>query len=376
MKKLLSLILITTLACSTVDAQQKRLKEIVSDSGLSYVFYGYKDNRVDSIYQESAYNNSYSYRIFKYDDNGNNTEQMIYSKPENSAEFDLTDKIYYTYDEMNREVSRAHYYLNYDGGKDEYAFAGIFVYEYKDDMLSTSTLYNDEELTDVLEVMEYSYNTDDQIDYVRHFSVEFGAYIEDYGEKYTYDEGKLDEITFYQIDFMSGQLTESQYRKFIFDANNNLKGTVELSAERRPVAKHDYKYDMSMLSADVIYPVNNDDGSMLYNMPVNAVSEDQIFLRDSEQDRLVLVDTDRWSYEDADISGIYQTEHINTVIIRSLTYEKVVLNNVDNGDFIRIHDASGRTIMKCFYDNGVNIKSLPSGVYMLSVNGNTVKIRK
>ena len=377
MKKFLSFFLFAAISTGISSAQQKRLKEVVSDNNQSYIYYGYDNNRVDSIYKNIPSENYSEYRLLQYDENGNNTSQFTYSKNNVSDNFTLTSKIFYTYDEAGNITTCVHYLLDTYNSTGEFLFGGAFVYDYDaEGRLVTSSLYNDEEFTDLLEVMEYMYNDDELVDYVRHYSIEFGQYNEDYGEKYSYDEGKLDKITFYTIDFMNGMLTEGMYRKFIYDKNNNIIEKVDMSADMIITEKHDYKYDLNSKAEETIFPINNVDDKMLYTESANIVTREEIYYRNTKEDRLILEHTEDWIYENVELSGIGDvtvTPHVNII---SLTQDRIKLTNVKNGQHMRIYDEEGRIVENTPYNDGVNISTLQHGMYMIVTNGISLKIHK
>lgn len=378
MRRLITLFFIFAIGTIVCPAQQQKcLKEIKSSSNYHYTYYGYKGNLVDSIYQKSNINGSEYYRILEYNDKGENIGQYEYSREIGMYSFVLTNKTFYTYDEQGNITTCENYILDTDENNGNFLFAGTFVYEYDfDGRLVTSTLYNDEELSDPLEVMEYTYNEMEKLDYVRHYSIQFGDYIEDYGEAYAYDQERLDQITFLTVDFMSGLLTEGMYRKFIYDVNGNLISKVDMSSDKVITEKHDFKYDLSEVASETVFPINNMDDKMLYTESKNIVSEELIYYRNAGEDRLELADTDMWLYEDIDVSGIKNVNSAPSLNIEALSDDMIVLSNVENGKLYRIYNDNGRCMGSAVYNNGIDISALPGGVYLLSTGRSTTKFRK
>ena len=378
MRRLITLFIISAIGSIVCFAQQqKRLKEIKSSSNYHYTYYGYKGNMVDSIYQKSNINGSEYYRILEYNDRGENTSQYEYSRENGMYGFVLTNKTFYTYDEKGNITTCENYILDTNDSNGNFLFAGTFVYEYDfDGRLVASTLYNDEELSDPLEVMEYTYNEKGKLDYVRHYSIQFGDYIEDYGEAYAYDQERLDQITFLTVDFMSGLLTEGMYRKFIYDVNDNLISKVDMSSDKVITEKHDFKYDLTEVASETVFPINNMDDKMLFTESKNIVTEELIYYRNGGDDRLELADTDKWIYEDVDVSGIDNVSSTPSLGIAALSDGMIVLSNVENGLPIRIYNDSGRCIGSTVYNNGISISSLPHGIYLLSTGRSVTKFRK
>ena len=379
MKKLLSMCIFAALGCGISDAQTMRQVELTSDNNLNYLYYGYNDdNRVDSIYQELAGEGYSSYRLFTYDENGNNVMQKRYQMSQEMDYFLYTDYVNYTYDENNNVTTRKNYNLDMWGGTNDFLLGGVYVYEYDaNNNLTKRNLYWDEELTRLYESIVYTYNSKGLLVSDTRSTEQFGVWMEDFKEEYEYDsQDRLIKITFYGVDYMTGGLAVSNYRTFEYDENGNVVEILDILTDDAVNEKHQYVYNMDIESAKTIFPVNNDDDKSLYYASKNVIAEDIIYMRDFKSGELIYVDKEFWKYEEVVSTGISEVKNTPMVTVKSLTAETVELGNVANGESVRIYNAAGSMVNNATYNNGINISNLPGGIYMIVTNNSSVKIRK
>ena len=379
MKKFLSMCILATLGCGMANAQTMRQVELVSDNNLNYIYYGYNnDNRVDSIYQEITGEGYSAYRLFIYDENGNNTTQKRYQMSKDMNEYLYTDYVNYTYDENNNIITRKNYNLDIWGGTDKFVLGGVYVYEYdSNNKLAKRSLYWDEDLTRLYETIVYEYNSKGQLLSDVRSTEQFGMWVEDFKEVFEYDaQDRISKITFYTLDYGTGKLIVNNYRTFEYDENGNLIEKLDILTDNAVNEKHQYTYNMDIKSENTIFPVNNDDDKTMYYASKNVIAEDNIYMRDVKSGNLIFFDKEYWKYEDINSTGIEEITTAPVASIKSLTADMLELGNVAQGESVRIYNAAGSMVKNSSYDNGVNISELPSGIYMVVTDNSSVKIRK
>lgn len=379
MKKLLSMCMLAALSCGVGNAQSMRQVELKSDNNLNYFYYGYNtENKVDSIYQEITGEGYSSYRLFTYDENGNNVMQQRYQMSKDMDTYLYTDYVNYTYDEKNRIISRKNYNLDMWGGTNNYVLGGVYVYEYDaDNKLTKRNLYWDEELTRLYESIVYEYDADGRLFSDTRSTEQFGMWVEDFKEVFEYNnDGKISKITFYSLDYGTGNLMENNYRTYTYDDNGNLIEKSDFLMDNAVNEKHEYTHNSSIESANTIFPINIDDDKTLYSLSENVIAEDKIYMRDVKTGELVYIDTEMWVYEENNNTGIETVNINNSLSLMSMNADMVELGNVANGENVRIYNTAGNMVNNASYNNGVNISNLPSGIYMVVTKDSCIKIRK
>lgn len=377
MKKLLSLCLAVTISSGICNAQQRYQKELLSENNERYLYFDYDSNRIDSIYEEQP--DGYSaYRLFTYDEAGNNTIQKRYQMPKDASDYIYTDNVYFTYDNLNRVTTRKNYNLDIFGGTDNFILGGVYTYEYDaDGRMSKSMLYWDEEKTRLFEKVTYEYDVDGRLINKTRESDQFGQFVADDKQEYEYDsEGRLVKVSGYTLDYSTGQLVVYNYITYDYDDNGNMIEMTAMIADETVTEKHEYKYDTTAKASETIYPTNPDDKNMLYTCSENIVTEDVIYMRDIKAGKLIYVDTEKWIYGDNSFAAINNVTSESVMSIISLSSDMVVLSNVKQGAGIRVYNEAGCIVNSSRYDNGIDISQLAKGVYMIVSDNSSIKIKK
>ena len=380
MKKLLPMCLFAAMSCGISNAQTIRMTELESENNLNYMYFGYdSENRVDSIYQRLSKEGYSTYRLFEYDASGNNVSVRRYQMAKEMDDFLYTEHVDYTYNENNKIMTRKNYNLDLWGGTDEFILGGVYVYEYDvNQNLSKRKLFWDEDLTRLYESIVYEYNSRGMLISDTRTTEQFGVMMEDFKEVYEYDaKDRLTKITYYALDYQTGKLAESNYRILKYDENDNLVETEDLLADKSVSERHEYNYRKDIESKDTTFPVNNEDDKTLYYASKNVIGEDVIYMLDVHSAELINIDTETWKYVDSNpSSGIADVKDAGMASIKSLDGNFLELGNVARGEQVRVFDASGSMLMCRNYGSGIDISSLPKGIYMIVTNGSSVKIRK
>lgn len=371
-------------------AQTKYLKEITSQNDAEYYYYRYNaDNKVDSIYLEYPQNDMHFYRLYKYDEQGNQILEQTYTDMFSDFYEEVTPGSYivtgyneYKYDDSNRIISKVTYDLDFDSYEYALMVTGAIGYFYDENgRLSKETTFYDAEMTSPTETTYYFYDENGRI---KNKDLKFDYYEEDEVAKrseFTYDEqGRLANIKILYLDESTGVLSEYENISYTYDADGNLINRCDKTADfDDPILEYNLTYDKDIKATDVVFPINHEDETDFYIMSQNAVSKTEIYsILDYDSGKAELYDIQTWHYEDGATTGVNNVINGKKVVDIIVSGDCLLVKGIGHRTDIRIYDVNGNNVFNGVTDGTVNISNLPAGTYIATSNGTIKKfaIRK
>ena len=369
--------------CSEATAQTKVLKEITSEFDNEYYYYGYnKDNKVDSIYLSYPMAEMSFYRLYTYDEKGNQIQEDNYTDmyseeyPEFNGAFFVTGRNVYAYDDMNRIISRKSYDLDFDSYDYALAISSATGYKYDENgRLVKEILYYDEAMTMETEVVNYKYDEKGRLS-SKELVVSY--YEEEEVSKrsvFTYDEqDRLVNICISYLDDYTGTMDEYENINYTYDADGNLVNRSDITTDfENPMLEYRVTYNTDMMAKDVVFPMNYEDETDFYTMPVNAVKSTEIYaIMDYDTGEAGLYDRQNWVYEDGTATGVSQVVSGKKLVNIIVKGDVLMIKGINGATDLRIYDMNGKRVFSGITSGKVNIGSLPAGAYIARTNG-TVK---
>ena len=367
-------------AGTSASAQTKCLREITSETGMEYYYYGYNaDNKLDSVWLEYPENDIRFYRLYKYDENGNQTCEENYTDMyqdmfDGMTGFFVTGRNDYGYDENNRLVSKITYELDFDSYDYILICVGAYKYFYDDEgKITKEVLYYDESMTYETECTSYYYDADNRL--IRK-DLKVSYYDEDEIETstaYVYDEqGRLLNVKISYNDG-TGALVEYETISYTYDAEGNLVKRSDVTLDYAdPVLEYQVTYRDDLKASDVVFPMNYEDDTDFYTMSANAVEKTDIYaqIQYDDGEEYGRYDTQFWVYDDLE-GGTTGVEKVTDKKPFSIIVNdgKLMLKGIDGAAGVRIYDVNGRPVYSGMARSEINISNLPKGVYVASSNG-------
>lgn len=373
--------------CGTeVNAQKtKCLREINTQLEGDETYYGYnKDGSLDSIYQYLGYYDEESYRLYKYDDRGNQIAEEGYCilPDDNTNTFTKVFEVLYEFNDKNQRVIRKNYNMDTWSGTNEFVLGGVYTFEYNEKgLLTKRNLYWDEKMTDLYETTDFTYDDGGKLLKETYTSFSFGNKNIEMEIEYTYDEnGRNTVMTTKSLDYNKGTLEVASERFYVYDEKGNLltRTTWDALSKTIPSEQHILLYYEDTLSNDVNFPINYEDEMDFFVKSNSVAMQDTIYKRDADGELFCLFDIQDWKYDDMDTSaGIESVSYDKPVINFFKDVDgNMIIDGLDKSEMVRIYDANGKMMRNCSYNGKVNISSLPNGLYILSTRKGSIKFSR
>lgn len=373
--------------CGSVSAQNKLcLRDVDSQLEGDYTYYGYnKDGKLDSVYQYLGFYDEDSYRLYSYDDKGNMIAEtgfgVLPSTDIINNEYVKVFEVFYSFDEKNRLASRKNYNIDEFSENLDFYLGGVYVYDYDEkDRLVQRRLYWDENMTQLFEKTNYTYDEADRLVKEVYISNGFYGESEDMNVEYYYDEkGRVIKQVTKTLDSNTGSMEETGNIFYEFDENDNLisRTTYDNINPEIPSQQHILLYT-DTLSSDVTFPINYEDDMDFFVKSKQVVCQDSIYMRDAEGVVFQLFDIQDWNYEKFESStGIENVVNPNMNISFLRDNEgNIIVNGLDNSENVRVYDISGNLMRSEQYKGKVNVEGLPHGMYILMTRNGNMKFNK
>lgn len=371
---LLSVICLCSLAAG---AQKNYLIKMEDDLGTEYLAYDYNENdKLDSMYISEPYIDHYE--LYTYNEDGNIIKTRGFDYKDD--DYKHTSYIDYIYNDKKQMVQRLNY-NNFSGWQQ----GGRLSYSYNEDgklaKLESELYYGPDNYKKYLED-QYFYDDKgrliriDEYDFFFNSEGELSAQI-----VYGYD-GDTDHVTSiknYTISY--GTSTEGKMTGYEYDENGNVikEGNYYPNGNDtyRVTSLYEYKYDTNVSRADLVLPFDFEKPDYVMENTKNKILSKDMYLPDENTGELTHVATYDLTYKTT--SGIGSTRI--TKAIRPFTvspdHNRLFSSTDLTGKNVNVYDIAGRMVrgyVVC--GNSVDISMLRSGVYVIKVDGKSVKFRK
>lgn len=394
MKKIFTLALLAAASASMAAGDFNYLKKITTETELEYADYTYNTfNKVASELHMDMLEPEYSsLRKFTYDECGLCIEEAVYQDYHvtgDTDQFVLVNKCVYTYDAAGRLTRRTNY--NVDStvkpGHPEdcplIAQANMdFTYDADGKLISVKTAF-----TDGLDISrdDYIYDSAGLLAKKESYSIFFGANDHTASTYYTYDEaGQLISIASYTVDFWDGYETRTNVTEYKYDASGTLTSKEVWNGGHNEIINSDvYIYSDDLRFVDTVYPVNFEDtfwhGEVSnYELMNKPVLERERYVLSDTTGQLEWYDTYFYTYtsDPSAVFGIPSAATYGNVSLKSFGAGRLALGGVDATTLVRVADMEGKTVFNGAYGNGIDLTTLPAGVYCVVANGSAFKVKK
>lgn len=384
MKKNYILLIAAIMTVTAMSAYEYKLVSIKSKYTPEYFKYIYDElnGRLDSAEHYSELD-GWVYDCttkYVYDADGNEILEKGYQKFMGDDFYTYSTQIHYTYDEQGRLTSRTNYNLGFDHA--DFELGGVYEYVYEGDRLVQRNSYWDEERTDKFEEINYTYDEQGRLLEEAAYSAFFGGdFTYSNGTQYIYDsQNRVTEKIQLSADFYTGEKTQVGGEVFTYDEAGNLVEWMTYGDSKdNPSGREVYTHDMSIATAETLFPVENEWDGTAYLNSKNALLGSVIYSADWYTGELGVYDELEMEYSPVTGTGI-SSLYVKPGETMQVVYdsEKARLTGVPAGEPVRVYSPSGLMMRSNAYNpqEGLDISNLPSGTYIISAKQGSVKIFK
>lgn len=201
------------------------------------------------------------------------------------------------------------------------------------------------------------------------------------GIKYIYDDqDRVIEKVNTMGDFFTGEPRLAGGEILTYNEAGNLVEWISFNETKDNPSKRDvYTHDLTLETANTLYPVENEWDGTAYLTSKNAVLTDTIYSSDWFTGELGIYDVYELKYTPVTPTGI-GTVHTTTTDMVQASYENgtVRLTGVKDNEQVRVYSTSGLMMNMKRYNakDGIDMSSLPAGAYIIATGRGSVKVWK
>ena len=242
--------------------------------------------------------------------------------------------------------------------------------------------YWDEERTNKFEEAIYTYDEKGRLDEEKYYSAFFGGEMEfSNGYKYVYDDqDRVIEKVNTMGDFFTGEPRLAGGEILTYNEAGNLVEWISFNETKDNASKRDvYTHDLTLETANTLYPVENEWDGTAYLTSKNAVLTDTVYNTDWITGELGLYDELMMEYTQVTSTGI-NTLSPTAKTIMQVAYDNgtVRLTGISENEQVRVYSPSGLMMNMKNYNpqEGIDMSNMPSGAYIISTKHGSVKVWK
>lgn len=387
MRKTITSIILCT-AAVTAMGQKLYLAEVSSERDNN--FYHYNDkNLVDSAYFESVGFSSH-YDLYEYNENGKVVKTMGFDQLD-GEDFYLTSYVDYTYNENGQMATRMNY-NSWDKGE-SFSLGGLLEYKY-DEKGNLTTVVTSFESWDVPGTFEpfqeerYTYDENGRLLSVESYTPDIFSGTNEmalYAKLlYTYVDETSDRIANTRtFEYYNDEETERTKEEYTYsDEGNVIDHSIYIAGSDNYTIDTEYKYayDLTCDIQDVVMPYDFEAPVYAHTIAKNKIISKEWYGINLNNDMFGLLGTYNYSYTETPSEGVTDIVADNVPLIKlSADRNHLFVNssvNLNDNNVI-IYDLTGKQVHGVVsVGNSIDISLLRSGVYILSIAGNSVKFAK
>ena len=299
-----------------------------------------------------------------YNTNGNLALWIRYQWNNDSESFVTYSKTEFYYDDNENPTQE----INYQWVTDSQSFVPSSKYEFYYDANGNQTLW-----------IYYSWNSDSQ------------SFVLNSENESTYDvNGNKTLQVYYSWDYNSESLVSSFKYEYTYDANGNQILYIRYqwnndSQSFIPTSKEEYTYDYTKIiprteyisylwfpSLGVFKPNSKKEYTIIGDNDTNVVGMGTIFEYDTNFNQWSEVEGEEFkSYEYYTKTSSLSAEALNDThfsIYPSPVKDKLFIQGLSNPSKVAIYNVLGKEVLSIKNTNNINVKALPSGVYVIRIS--------
>lgn len=379
-----------------VTAQTQLLTGRVSQDNIDWTDWVYNAlNKVTEIHNTDMSHPEWnSIRLITWNEKGLQTGENLYQDIDKVGSGDYNDYrwngiLEFVYNDKDQIAERIVLNNIAPRGEEEtdFQFSGIIVYTYDEEgRMTEASTYFDRDKTNLYQTVEYEY---DELGLLRKSETYMLDFITNElkvsnRDTYTYNsDGRLLRVSSDVADFYTGEFFYSGSTVYSYSEDGRLLSKEMLGSSDSVISKYVFNYPESPLAAEeVVFPYNIDDtaDNELWRQMGSMPSSYDDWATDQNTDALTKVAT--YDYVLTPITGvgvgsIESGDERRGPVVMSFADGRLRLGNVADGTMVNVFATDGRCMSQGrYHHDGIDMPTLPSGIYVISTPAGAVKVFK
>lgn len=360
----------------------------VNVSKIEYTYDGQHNvlTDVSSVWDTDSSKWIVKYRHEKvYDDNNHLITELSYSWAANTKNLVLNSKSAYTYTNNGQKSDMILYKWNAETKNWNRVGTKMYTYDEQANMISTTTLLGE---TDAMTGSSYKteiiYNQANQptMDKSFYWDTLLLAWVQSYQTEYSYDDsGRLLKESTYLRDKAQAKWIAEVETNYMVDSNGNKTSKIvrkwnETSQEWQNMTKISCSFDQQHADELLIkssHVMTSIFGGASANIPLEGMQYD--WNQEANQWNTKFTLHEQRYYSEISLSGLDKTATTKLKVYPNPVTDKLVIESVTAHPALTLYNLQGAELLQS-HANELDLSQYPSGIYLLDVNGQRVKVVK